>query len=174
MPQGKNGVANLLHTSPTFQAALSKTLGGEMPKITVNVTRKLNPRSSRRPGRRLCDAICRYGNPADKSCPLRPSTGKSEKKKVDARRADGTSVISPDPLLVSDRPPPGGTCRACHSVSASHTKLFCLFNLNLHPCWESGPSALFFNAVWRVTRHTSASDLHGGSKLASVGRSMSL
>lgn len=48
-----------------------------MPKITVNVTSKLNPRSSRRPGRRLCNNICRYGNPADKTCPLRPSTGKA-------------------------------------------------------------------------------------------------
>merc|ERR1719486_1056764 len=45
VPEGKDGVVNLLRASPTFQAALSKNLGGEMPempKITVNATRKLN------------------------------------------------------------------------------------------------------------------------------------
>jgi len=74
VPTGEDGVADLMRTSPNFQAAVAQTLGAEMPKVVVNVTRKLN---AHRLNRRLQNKPCWSCEP---TCWAKPRAGKSQKK----------------------------------------------------------------------------------------------
>jgi len=47
LPASQDGVANLLSTSPTFQATLAQTLGADLPKVVLNATRKMSSNSRR-------------------------------------------------------------------------------------------------------------------------------
>jgi len=47
VPTGKDGVADLFRSSPTFQAAVAQSLGAAMPKVTINATRPTRQRNAR-------------------------------------------------------------------------------------------------------------------------------